>query len=137
MLDRLDAGDTVLFLHFPNPDFFGHRNAWMSETYINELYSTDHQIGRLLDALEERDILESTLLIITADHGGHDKVHGSDLPEDMLIPMIVAGYGVDAMEFDDDVYITQVAATVLTALQIAIPDNMDDPIVYHFEESEE
>jgi len=130
---RLDAGDRVLFLNLPNPDFFGHSTGWMSETYINELWSTDYQIGRLLDALDERGILETTLLIITSDHGGHDMEHGSAIPEDVLIPMIIAGYGVDAMELEGDINVTQVAATVLTALELPVPEDMTEPIVYHEE----
>ena len=133
-ITRLDAGDTVLFLHFPNPDFFGHSTGWMSESYINELYSTDYQLGRLLNALEERDILESTLLIITADHGGHDQEHGSNIPEDMLIPMIITGFGVEAVELEDS-RITQVAATVLSALDVPVPETMDEAIGYSSDEN--
>ena len=128
-IERLDEGDTVLFLHFPNPDFFGHSTNWMSETYINELYSTDYQMGRFLDALAERDILDSSLFIITSDHGGHDDEHGSNIPEDMLIPMIIFGYGVDTMTLEN-IRLTQVASTVLSALDIPIPETMDEPIIY-------
>jgi len=30
-------------------------------------------------------------VIVTADHGGHDRNHGTDLPEDMTIPMFFFG----------------------------------------------
>jgi phosphopentomutase len=30
-------------------------------------------------------------VIITADHGGHDRMHGTDMPEDMTIPMFYIG----------------------------------------------
>ena len=35
----------------------------------------DEQLGRLLDALETRDLLERTLLVVTADHGGQTNTH--------------------------------------------------------------
>ena len=30
-------------------------------------------------------------VIVTADHGGHDRIHGTDMPEDMTIPMFFVG----------------------------------------------
>ena len=30
-------------------------------------------------------------IIVTADHGGHDRAHGSDMYEDMTIPMFFYG----------------------------------------------
>jgi phosphopentomutase len=30
-------------------------------------------------------------VIVTADHGGHDRNHGTELPEDMQIPMFYFG----------------------------------------------
>ncbi len=30
-------------------------------------------------------------MIITSDHGGHDRLHGTDMPEDMNIPIIIYG----------------------------------------------
>ena len=37
---------------------------------------------------------QSTLIIVTSDHGGHETHHGTDLPEDMTIPWIAWGAGV-------------------------------------------
>ena len=34
---------------------------------------------------------EEYTVIVTADHGGHDRTHGTDLPEDMTIPMFYMG----------------------------------------------
>jgi predicted AlkP superfamily pyrophosphatase or phosphodiesterase len=127
-IDALDDGVQVLFVHLPNPDYFGHLSGWMSPQYLAELPNTDAQIGRLLAALEERQILDSTLLIITADHGGHDRKHGGDIPEDRLIPMIINGFGVQAGVELENISVTQVAATVLYALQMPIPDEMAEPI---------
>ena len=30
-------------------------------------------------------------VILTADHGGHDRIHGTELPEDMTIPVLMQG----------------------------------------------
>ena len=121
----------VIFLHFPNPDYFGHLTGWMSDTSLYELRNTDYQIGRLLEAVDEH-----TLVILTADHGGHEMEHGSDIPEDMTIPFIIAGPGVKAgADLQHiEVNVTDTAATVLWALGIPLPDNLTGrPVVEAFE----
>ena len=30
-------------------------------------------------------------MMVTADHGGHDRVHGENIPEDMTIPVTIHG----------------------------------------------
>lgn len=117
-IELLNDGYEVLFVHLPNTDFFGHSTGWMSDTYIYELRNTDANIGRIVEALEELDIRETTLLIITADHGGHHTVHGQNIPEDMTIPMIVNGAGIEAGTLLKDASITEVARTILVALGI-------------------
>jgi len=44
--------------------------------YEGEVTYTDHELGRLFAALEERSILENTLVVITADHGESLTEHG-------------------------------------------------------------
>ena len=38
----------------------------------------------------------STHVLVHADHGGHDRNHGIDTPEDMTIPWLLAGPGIRA-----------------------------------------
>ena len=61
------------------------------------------------------------VVIITADHGGHDRVHGSDIPEDMTIPVIIKGEGFNAGEKLENVNIKDIAPTVTSLLDI-LPD---------------
>lgn len=46
------------------------------DTYDGAIAYLDHQVGRLFDELEERGLLENTLVIITNDHGEHFGEHG-------------------------------------------------------------
>jgi predicted AlkP superfamily pyrophosphatase or phosphodiesterase len=130
-INRLILGDRLLFVHLPNPDYFGHSTGWMSETYLHELGNTDRQIGRLLTTLEEIGVLETSLIIITADHGGHEMEHGY-APEDRIIPLIITGTGVQAGLPLENSQITQIAATVLWALDLPIPPEMDAPLIQAF-----
>jgi predicted AlkP superfamily pyrophosphatase or phosphodiesterase len=131
-IQRLILGDRLLFIHLPNPDYFGHSTGWMSDSYLYELGNTDRQIGRLLTSLDELGVRETSLIIITADHGGHEQEHGY-LPEDQTIPLILAGYGVQAGTILEDSDISQLAATVLWALDLPIPAGMDEALFEAFE----
>ena len=66
------------------------------EAYEASLAYLDHEIGRLLDSLEARGILQNTLVIITSDHGEqfgeHGMfVHGNSLYRPLMkVPLIMA-----------------------------------------------
>ena len=63
-----------------------------------------------------------TLILVTADHGGHAFSHGTDMPEDMLIPFIAAGSGVMTGTILQDVRNADAAPTILYALGIDAPE---------------
>ena len=103
------AGFDLLMVHFPNPDYFGHLDGWMSETYLSQLKRTDDALGRLLTALPP-----NAVVILSADHGGHGLGHGADIPDDMTIPWIMAGPGVR-----QNAALTQPVTTTDTAITAA------------------
>jgi predicted AlkP superfamily pyrophosphatase or phosphodiesterase len=74
------------FVYFGNVDSAGHIHTWMSDGYLNQISITDKALGTVLDALPA----DSTVLL-QSDHGGHDRTHGTTMPEDMTIPWMVAG----------------------------------------------
>ena len=43
--------------------------ALVRDRYDGEVHYADHEIGRLLDALRAEDVLDDTLVVVTADHG--------------------------------------------------------------------
>lgn len=79
-------GLDLLFVHLPQTDQIGHASGWMSAEYRAQLRITDEAVGRLLSLLPV-----GTTVILTADHGGQHKTHGTRDDVDMLIPWIVAG----------------------------------------------
>ena len=56
--------------------------------------------------------------IITADHGGHDRTHGTDMPEDMLIPVIIKGNNFEKGKNLGKINIMDIAPTVATLLGV-------------------
>ena len=76
----------LAFVYFGVLDAIGHRHGFMSAPYLAQLERTDAAIGRLLSTLPAE-----TTILLTTDHGGHDRAHGTDLPEDMIVPWLIAG----------------------------------------------
>ncbi len=79
----------LLFVYFGTLDAWGHDHGFMSETYLRHLESVDAALGTLLAALPA----EATVLV-TSDHGGHERAHGTQMPEDMIVPWFIAGPGI-------------------------------------------
>ena len=83
-----------------------------------------------VDAIDTNGHLEETLIVVLADHGGHDHKHGSDMPEDMLIPWILTGPGAcRGHEISGPVSIPDTAPTLATALGLPIPEQWTGRIV--------
>jgi arylsulfatase A-like enzyme len=88
--------------------------------YDNALRYVDQQVGRLYDALAERDLLHDTIIVITADHGenffDHDMVtHGRSLfEEEARVPLVVHYPAwVDARRVDVPVSTLDVLPTIV------------------------
>lgn len=77
------------FVYLGTVDTIGHIAGWMSETYLQQVTRVDGYLGRLLQAIPD----EYTILL-QSDHGGHDRSHGTNKPEDMTIPWMVSGPGI-------------------------------------------
>jgi predicted AlkP superfamily pyrophosphatase or phosphodiesterase len=120
----------VLFVHFATTDDMGHVYGWLSPEQLSVVFRADEAIGELLAALDIHGLRNETLLIVTADHGGHDTTHGSSLPEDMTIPWIASGLGIQAGELTTIIYTMDTAATAAYALGLPIPAEWDGVPVY-------
>ena len=54
----------------------------MSEEYLHDISNAIDNIKKVVEACGEE-----YHIIVTADHGGHDRTHGSEMDEDMTIPI--------------------------------------------------
>src|SRR6185436_1984494 len=120
----------LLFVHFPLVDGMGHVYGWMSPQQLSVAFRADEALGQLLGALDARDLRDETLIIITADHGGHDTTHGSSLPEDMTIPWVASGPGIQPKQLSTQIHTMDTAATAAFALGLPIPPEWDGVPVY-------
>lgn len=85
----------------------GHSCGWMSGQYMRSVSKALGCIKRVIEALPE-----NYTVIVLADHGGHDRSHGTEMPEDMTIPVVIHGPGWNAGKDLGEVSIKDIAPTV-------------------------
>ncbi len=103
------------------PDHTGHTLGWYTKDYYEILRELDKAIGIVKDAVSVAGIANRTLIIITSDHGGHDKGHGKALDSDVFAPFILYGKGVKQGYEIPTCYQYDVASTILYALGLEQP----------------
>jgi arylsulfatase A-like enzyme len=113
-------------VHFPDADSQGHLEGWMSAPYLDAVRHADGCLAEVLTALSANDV--PTLVIVTADHGGHEHRHGENRPEDRLIPFVAWGTGVPAASIDQ-ASILDVAPTILAGLGLPLPSGVEGRVV--------
>jgi predicted AlkP superfamily pyrophosphatase or phosphodiesterase len=116
----------LMFVHFSDPDEYGHSHGWLSKEYMRAVRSSDRCLATLLSAIDASGLADSTLIIVTADHGGHGKRHSDGhVAVDREIPWIVRGPGVGKdIVLDATVETVDTAATTLAALGLPALPNM-------------
>lgn len=91
----------------------GHSCGWMSEQYLKCVY-------KALDCIEKiyEHLPKGYTLITTADHGGHERSHGTDMPEDMTIPICFCGSAFQPGAELTGVSIKDIAPTIAKLLEV-------------------
>ena len=117
-LERIAAAKPdFVFLYMVETDQKGgHDNGWMSQEYLRRISKALDNVRRVCEAVGE----EYTV-IITADHGGHDRDHGSELAEDMTIPLFFIGDRFTPGKVLEGVSIMDVAPTVADVMGLRVP----------------
>ena len=86
----------------------GHDNGWMSEAYLQRISTGISNVQRVMEAFGD-----DYSIILTADHGGHDRAHGTDMPEDMTIPLFFYGKDFTPGQHLENVSILDIAPTIM------------------------
>ena len=61
---------TLLFAQFDSVDGAGHGNGYGTEAHLNQITVVDSLLGKIYDKLTDKGILEDSLFMVIADHGG-------------------------------------------------------------------
>lgn len=116
----------LCFIHFTDPDDNGHKYGWGSPQQVKALSEVDAALGEVVKAIERAGITEQSVMIVTADHGGHAKTHGRNIPDDMLVPWIAWGKEVKKnFKITETVTTYDTAATALWLLGVPVPETFD------------
>ena len=119
-----DSAPKALFVHLHAPDAAGHGYGYSAdvEQYATAIADSDADIGEIYAAYEALGILDETLFIVTADHGGTGTTHGGQTDAEQYVLFAVAGKTVKNGGTIDGVDNRDTAAIALYALGIAAPE---------------
>ena len=109
---------TVLFVQFDEVDGAGHGSGYGGKRHMSQLHTTDGYIGKIYDTYRDCGILDDTLFIVTADHGGSGNSHGGLTDAEKYIMWAAAGKNVQHGTIED-IEIRDTASVVLMALGLA------------------
>ncbi len=98
-----------------------------TDPYIAEIAFADAQIGRVLEALDRRKLMDRTIVVVAADHGESlgdhgERDHGVFVYESVLrVPLIVRAPNLPPRRIADVVRLVDVMPTVLDLLAVPHP----------------
>jgi predicted AlkP superfamily pyrophosphatase or phosphodiesterase len=119
-----DRDPAVVFLQFDELDGVGHSKTYgpQSPDYMKMLETLDGHIGTVLAAMRKRAHFaqEDWLVLVTSDHGGINKGHGGQTPEERTVFLIANGGGYPRQVVSGDWGIVAIPSTVLHHLGIPI-----------------
>ncbi|MBQ4629882.1 MAG: alkaline phosphatase family protein [Clostridia bacterium] len=91
----------------------GHDYGWMTPQYLDCINVAIDNVKKVYEAVGD----EYTI-IVTADHGGHDRSHGTEMPEDMTIPVFFFGKRFEEGKVLDDVSILDITPTITDVMDV-------------------
>ena len=111
----------LLFVQFDDVDGAGHSAGYGKERHLNTISEIDGYVHDIYRSYEKLGILDETLFIVTADHGGNGNSHGGLSDTEKYVMFAARGKTVRAGEIED-MEIRDTAAIVLHALGYEQPD---------------
>ena len=94
------------------------KTQFANDLYSGEVAYVDHELGKLFDYLRQKDLLKSTYIIITGDHGESLGEHGESTHgyfaynSTLWIPLIISGPGIKPGTDDSYVFHIDLFPTV-------------------------
>lgn len=136
-LTDLSKSDERFFLwaHWvdPHAEYVPHEafdfGSESRERYDGEVAFVDHQIGKILDALDSLSLAESTVVIITSDHGEafgeHGMIrHGFEVWEELVrVPLLIHVPGAEPKRVSERRSLVDVGKTIYDALSIELSED--------------
>ena len=122
---RKSKPDFVFLYMVETDEKGGHDNGWMTDAYLERISIAVNNIRRVIE-----EFSDEYTVIVTADHGGHDRSHGTELPEDTTIPMFYFGKQFEAGKRFEGGSILDIAPTIAKIMDVAPADEWEGSPVF-------
>jgi hypothetical protein len=123
ILNYLDQkAPKLMFVQFDSVDGAGHAGGYGSKRHLDSISAVDALIGRIYDKCASKNLIEKTLFLVTADHGGTPQgSHGGATSAEMNVFFGAAGKTVVKGNISD-CEVRDVAAIAAYALNLKKPE---------------
>ena len=116
---------------FDEPDKTGHSKCWGSEAYYKKLYELDSFISVIKKAVIDAGIYNDTVFVLSSDHGGSFKTHGSNFASHRRIPLVVFGKGIKkGYSIYGKPDILDIAPTMAAILGLNVPSEWEGQVLW-------
>lgn len=118
-----------VFLHLVETDTKGgHDNGWMSPKYLTQLTNAISCAEKII-----KTVGRDYHIIITSDHGGHDRTHGYNCPEDMIIPMFFYGKSFLPGQKLNNISLLDLAPTIASLIGVPAARKWEGHVIHHIQ----
>ena len=93
----------------------GHDCGWMTDEYLKRISIAIDNVKRIFETFGDE-----YSIVIMADHGGHDRSHGTDMPEDMTIPLFFYGPNFEKGGNIENASLIDIAPTITNVMGIGV-----------------
>ena len=111
----------LVFVQFDEADAVGHSSGYDTNAQYKKITAQDALIGQIYQAYVDKGIIDDTLFIVTADHGGFGNTHGGNTYEEMHIMFAATGKTVQKGTIQD-MEVRDTASIVLHAFGYKQPE---------------
>lgn len=113
----------LTFIHLTHPDNEGHEIGHDTPEYYTAVEKIDSQIGRIINMLKKNNMMDKTVIVFSADHGGVGKGHGGKTLLEVEIPWIIYGKNIlDKGNLETSIVTYDTAPTIAYLLGLRTPD---------------
>jgi len=133
-LSGRDGGKFFAWIHFFDPHApyappEPYRSAFAGSPYDGEIAFMDRYVGEAIALLEEKRLLENTLVVVAGDHGEAFGEHGENghsvfcYEENLRVPLIfrAAGHLPAGMRLEQKACLADIMPTILDFLRLPLP----------------
>ena len=110
---RKQERPAFVFLHVSGCEWIGPEKGWLSPEYLKTLSDIDGRLKPVIELIEKKG---KFIIIVTSDHGGHEKLHGTDHPDDFKLPFVFYSDMVRKPDVQDMEYTTTMLKGILDRL---------------------